>query len=252
MLIDIKVIEMSKFIVVSICVLSAIFTNVSYDVKKYENIAKSEGIVYSDVQMSPIPFEKDGLFGYIDQNGDIVVEPKYVDAEQFSEGLAVVRKSQAMDMQYGFINEIGEEVIPCKYTVVSNFSCGYAIVSESNKWSTDGEYIYYYINRNGEKVFDQTYKGGKPFSEGYAPVMLQGEVYVSPNTDNFPKWGYIDTEGIVVSEEFYDDAFEFLNGYACVKVNNKYKIIDKSFDYIKTIDFETYGDAIKYIENLTQ
>ena len=49
----------------------------------------------------------------------------------FSEGFAVVEKSG----KYGYINTNGEEVIECKYDDASNFSKGLASVNLNSKWS---------------------------------------------------------------------------------------------------------------------
>lgn len=48
-------------------------------------------------------FEEDGLFGYIDQNGKVILTPQYLEAGQFSSGMALVKSKsgllQAIDKQ---------------------------------------------------------------------------------------------------------------------------------------------------------
>lgn len=57
--------------------------------------------------------------------------PAYYDlAEDFSEGLAVVR----MTKNWGFINKQGVEVIPLYYDFVSSFKNGLATVCIKDKW----------------------------------------------------------------------------------------------------------------------
>ena len=54
----------------------------------------------------------DGLFGFIDTKGKVVIPAKYVFAEPFHDGRAMVMK----DEKCGFIDHEGHEVIPLKYT----------------------------------------------------------------------------------------------------------------------------------------
>ncbi len=53
----------------------------------------------------------DGLWGYIDREGQVVVEPTYQKARSFSHGLAAVYDGR----YWGFINEAGRWVIPARY-----------------------------------------------------------------------------------------------------------------------------------------
>ena len=55
-------------------------------------------------------FYKNGLYGYIDKDFNIIIQPKYYYAEDFSEGLALVRTSNSQNGQYRYINKKGETV----------------------------------------------------------------------------------------------------------------------------------------------
>ena len=50
------------------------------------------------------PIVDNGLWGYIDQDGEIKIEPIFLQASKFSEGLAAVRLKGI----YGYINNQGE------------------------------------------------------------------------------------------------------------------------------------------------
>lgn len=58
------------------------------------------------------PYQEDGLWGYMDCRGNVVVEPKYYSANNFSEGLALVRTSGGQNGEYGYIDQTGEMVVP--------------------------------------------------------------------------------------------------------------------------------------------
>ncbi len=52
------------------------------------------------------------------------IAPQYEDAQEFSEGLAAVKK----DGKWGYINEQGKVVVPFQYDVAYIFNEGYAVV----------------------------------------------------------------------------------------------------------------------------
>lgn len=87
----------------------------------------------------------DGLRGYIDTNGFMVIQPQFVIARDFSEGLAAVR---APTNHYGYINKNGELVIPPIYHLAEAFTSGVARVRLG---AVDG-YAERFIDRNGNFV----------------------------------------------------------------------------------------------------
>lgn len=80
-----------------------------------------------------------GGFGYIDGNGNIVIEPQFAGPpSSFSEGLAVVAKRTAAgEFRYGYIDTSGNLVIDCEFEEAESFSNGIA-------WTSDG-----WIDRDG-------------------------------------------------------------------------------------------------------
>lgn len=194
------------------------------------------------------PFKMGELWGFLNHENEVVIEPKYIWVENFNEGLALVRKSPGSNFHYGYIDEYGNEVIECIYTSAGTFHNGYALVSTSNQFQTDGEYSCYFINQQGNNVFGKEYKFAGDFSEGFAEIMIEGEIYPTPIP--FPeqqKWVYIDTSGNIVSPEKYEETTEFNNGYAVVKKDNVWKIIDTSFKYVFQKTFNDLDDAMKYL-----
>ena len=97
---------------------------------------------------------------YINTKGETIIDAsKYINARNFSEGLAAVKNSKG---NWGYININGEEVLPCQLKEVSNFSNGIALVDTSNKY----EYpIISAIDKEG-KIINQLNKNTK-FKEEY-------------------------------------------------------------------------------------
>jgi hypothetical protein len=74
-------------------------------------------------------------FEYIDKTGKVLCPPKYTQAADFKEGMAMVGIDTNWDKKnsdwsketnaWGFIDATGKEVLPCKYEHVANFENGF-------------------------------------------------------------------------------------------------------------------------------
>ena len=60
--------------------------------------------------------DKDGKWGYVDEDKNWVIEPQYADAWMFSRGMAVASVS---DGEYGIINTVGEWMVEPKYLIIT-------------------------------------------------------------------------------------------------------------------------------------
>lgn len=169
-------------------------------------------------------FEKDFNFGYVNASGDIIIQPIYFMAYDFSEGLAVVANE---DDKHGFIDTNGNLVIPFQFEhnmegtyLYEGFSEGLAAVCVDGKFG--------YINQKGDFFIEPVYDYAERFSDGVALVLADG------------LYGYIDLKGKYVIEPQFAYASSFYNGYAFVrKPGNKdyeksggYALINKAGDYI--------------------
>ncbi|MEO1626350.1 MAG: WG repeat-containing protein [Bacteroidota bacterium] len=112
------------------------------------------------------PFKKDGLYGFIDSKGKIIVEPQYHQVGRFSEGLCAVVERKNKESKLGYINHKGELVIGLQYQYYlndgSDFSEGRAVVRLNEQSG--------YINREGEMIFPPTLYKGHPFKGEYAVI----------------------------------------------------------------------------------
>lgn len=82
----------------------------------------SEGLTKVEV----VDSNKKKKYGFADADGNVVIPPKYVQASDFSEGLAAVR----LEDNWGFINALGETIIPFEYGSAQSFVNGWAEVSK--------------------------------------------------------------------------------------------------------------------------
>ena len=107
-----------------------------------------------------IPFAtEDGLFGYMEPDGDIAIEPQYEGAQVFANGVACV----CINGEYGYISEEGMVVIPAIYEQGTSFSNNLAFVRVKQDH-------FICIDTDGRMKFEITNcVAVRPFSEGMAP-----------------------------------------------------------------------------------
>jgi hypothetical protein len=130
-------------------------------------------------------------YGFIDGQGQVVIQPRFDRVMNFSEGLAAVLESY-----WNYIDESGKVVIAVRSRAVRSFSEGLAAVM------FDGRYGY--IDNKGNVVIKPQFEAAFDFSEGLARVKLNGE------------WAFIDKSGRTVFVAPFDYADDFRNGYALV------------------------------------
>jgi len=75
-------------------------------------------------------FRENGLSGFMDKAGNVVIKPIYKNALSFSEGLAAVLFDNGL---WGYINKKGEVVIKADYISANRFSDDVAVVSKASR-----------------------------------------------------------------------------------------------------------------------
>ncbi len=170
--------------------------------------------------------KKDGKWGAIDNNGNLIIEPSFKNKLIFNPDLALASRYGA----WGYIDKTGSWVISPKYEDALNFHNGLAAVKLDNKWG--------YIDDLGNWFITPRYYG----------VLCHDEGYVSTNyfcTSDFHEGmaavyydiqqeGYIDLKGnVLVKGDFWlTDLQRFSEGLAAVKKNGKYGYINKRGQFV--------------------
>jgi hypothetical protein len=128
-------------------------------------------------------------WGFIDEQGKVVIPHEYESAGNFSEGLAAVMR----EGKWGFIDKTGKIIIVPQYGFVDDFHEGYAVATQG-EWMASKKG---YINKQGKIVISFEYEQANGFSSNRAVVKLNG------------KWGCINTEGVLVVPCIYDGLSDF-------------------------------------------
>ena len=140
-----------------------------------------------------------GKWGYIDKTGKLLVPMKFTHAESFSEGLAAIRDGD----RGGFIDHTGKIIFEVPLDVTLGFHEGIAGVLYHGTLA--------YFDRTGKKMSPPLGYGPKNYSlsEGLVPVGIK------------EKTGFMDGAGQLVIAPQFEDAEDFSEGLAPVKVRSE-------------------------------
>lgn len=142
-------------------------------------------------------------WGYIDKKGNEVIEPQFHFAEEFSNGIAIVRNTED---KHGAIDKSGKLIIDYQFHILLAFENGYARF---------GDYkTYGLIDKSGRKVVPQEYihigpvennkvkvqiKEGEKYKEGV--LTIGGSVKWNNNLDRINEFNLNRKQFISMSEE---------------------------------------------------
>lgn len=175
-------------------------TEISWNDYWDQHVDFHEGLCWSKDQ-------KSGLFGYVDQSAQFVIQPQWADAQSFRDGYADVAVADGEGLLWGAIDKQGNTVIPPRYTHVENFGQGvfycatedaqslvfagsaepverpleeYTVLSFQNGYAVyeleNGKGAYY-MDLSGQQVGPTFDWAGPVDDDGTALVGLNGHVY---------------------------------------------------------------------------
>lgn len=131
-----------------------------------------------------------GKWGYINGNGQLIIEPSFSMAKAFKHGVAEVAFN---DERRAYINRKGDTLFTfrgqAKYLPQTNY-----LILEK-----DGKTGFY--DHSGNLLFSRTFRDAKPFSKGYAPVKI----------GNY--WTLLDSTGHIKLTAIYKEIFEESENY---------------------------------------
>jgi len=145
---------------------------------------------------------ENGFWGYVDQNGNTIIDFKYQKAYPFTEGLAAVYDGNA----WGFINESGETVIDFMFDDVNGlyYDCsttslnkaafvnGVAAVLRNNHWVL--------IDRNANPVFALNMATYSDYDKCPFAYASNGLISFAIENSSGNNYGLVNTKGEIVIE----------------------------------------------------
>ena len=181
---------------------------------------------------------REGMSGYLDMTGKLVIPMEYNTSSNFHDGMAKVY--DAANAFWGYIDKTGKLVIPYQYDYVADFSYGFAKVRLGDTWSfidktgktvnlpegyspqvsawvspevllavtgtpTSVSHTYAFFNKSGQMI-SGPYSGCKEDSEGMF-IVKKGDSYVDI------KYGCVNEAGIEVIPCTMDFVGEYRDGF---------------------------------------
>lgn len=151
--------------------------------------------------------------GFVDRTGEFLIEPMFIEAGNFSEGLARVSVQVRDEEKLAFIDRAGTVVLPPKFNTDADFERnstdfheGLASLTENLSPTVTEPEKFVYIDTTGNIVLRTDFFYAGPFSEGLAAVY-------DADSDH---WGFIDKSGRLAIPLKYKLVMPFSDGLACV------------------------------------
>lgn len=203
--------------------------NILY-IRVREKFAKDHNLAYvgffHDGYAKAIDHNYPGEF-FIDRNGKILGDQKYIKVGVFSDGLAKVKQK---DSKWNYVNTQGELICPAGYDEVFDFEASLAKVQigKDTYYPKPGQEVTQkVIDKQGREITKERYHAIGHFHDGYATVY-----------SNFGH-NFIDRKGNLLSQEWFTTVDSFSDGLAPVYIgkNNYYintkgeKIFDIECDW---------------------
>lgn len=206
--------------------------------------------------------------GYIDKAGNYVISPQFEHAEDFAEGLAVVKvKDKYGYDKYGYINKAGKYVIQPQFDCATKFYQGLALVEIRNdptfinKYGLIDKTGKYRLKPSFDYIQDPDSQGISAlvaeFKEGLMRVGVVDESCLKKDdTSEYvkKKLGFIDRTGKIVIPLKFESVGDFYNGRAvalfrsgttaksCNAKGGKYGYIDRTGEVVIPPQFDEASD----------
>lgn len=179
------------------------------------------------------PISQNGLWGFIDRSGRVVIEPRFEETytlkqgcRPFRDGLQPVRVGD----RWGYVDARGALAIPARFRAARCFSEGLAAALPGD---VQREVQWGYIDRRGDWAIPPAFRlEPQPFSQGLAPVWVKGEV------------GYVDRRGrlaIPARSRSIPECSSFAEGLACFEENELWGFMDRRGRTVIPAQFESVG-----------
>ena len=144
-----------------------------------------------------IVLDKNGKYGAVNINGELLLKPIYDSITYFFNGFARVE----VGGKYGLIDENFRVVLKPMYDYIQEFVGDIAIVVSNQKYGCINKTLELKIKPTYDRIYFQ--------QEKFLRTQIKG------------KWGYLDHQCNVLAKPIFDYAYDFSNGYAKVLLDDK-------------------------------
>ena len=196
-------------------------------------------LLWSGVQNEYRPYAtySAGKCGYLDENGDVVIDYRWTDARDFVKGTALVNETAIAEAfrvvtggLWGLIDTNGDYIVEPKWKFVARYADGKIRINDRT--------FYGLIDERGNELIPMEYNMVEYRSgSDYVPVRVgSGSV-----NDGAGDWRLVDLRNQNVIAPYFRNIVEQENGIFCVKSWNGASIV-------RVIDMPVFGSSV-YINN---
>ncbi len=154
-----------------------------------------------------------GTYGYINEQGRIVVPPRYTSAANFKDGIAIVEEA----LTSGYLNLSGKLIDgQMHHSTLTPFNDGVGVFEENG--------TYKFIDKNGA-ILASGFDGAGHFTDGLAPVQRG------------PIWSLIDKTGKTIRKLDFDRVESSSEGLAEVTKDGKKGFMNATGDLVIPLQF---------------
>lgn len=225
---------------------------------KYEDVTpdeKNETFLFAN---------EDNLFGFLDEEGEVLIEPRFKNSSSFKDGMAIVSidKDSSGIGKMGVINKEGKFLIKPDFTYISYLGEG---LFEASKDENGGNEIFLkkaILDKDGKQLTDfKYYNIGKEIRNGYISVsdskktfFLDKEGNKMSNLPEIDGVGELVLRGDII-KALIDDRFSYYDkeGKIIWKEDNAYKldesIIAKENKYNPNMSLSVYYPKLQNMED---
>lgn len=154
------------------------------------NVTPADIDEFGEVSDGMRMMRKGTLFGFLDDEGKVAIQPRFQTVRDFQGGRASFYEAR----KYGFIDKKGNVVIEAKFDYAADFSEGLAAVRVGERFG--------FVDQNGKLVIEPTFERVEAFSDGVAGAQRD------------KRWGYVGKDGKWKIEPKYLWVRPFRNGLA--------------------------------------
>lgn len=175
-----------------------------------------EGV--SDFSEGLAAVKKNGKYGYINQKGEIIIDFQFDFADDFKNSFGRVAKKIKEKQKWGYVNKAGKLVHECQYDYAENFDGFYAKVTKNRQCALLGTNNKLFLNK--WFIFISSSPGG------FIRVVDKNENIETDLTDKYII-SYYDKKGKMLANRWFSGGGGFYDGKAFVSISGKCFILDK-------------------------
>lgn len=159
-----------------------------------------------------------GKWGYIDKTGKIIINHQYDNATSFQDGRAIV----SFGLQFGVIDKSGKFIINPQFE---------EMISDGDRYLVKSNGLWGWCDKKGKYIINPQFEMANPyFDNSLAPVRIGAY------------WGYINKDGKIQINPQFERAYVFDNNIALVYNNQSYGFINKEGKYKINPQFKSVSE----------